>query len=130
MREPITTRRAGVGDLEAILDNLLAGFRSFIEFAPAGWVPPEPRPEVTREVLSRPDTWALLAHDSRGEMVGHVSFTPARGEPFRQPGGRWRDQPAIAGKAHLWQLFVRPSHWGRGIAGRLHDAAEALDVSR
>lgn len=123
MQEPITTRRATVADLDAILDNLMVGFKSFIEFAPPGWVPPEPRPEVTAEVLAHPETWALVAHDANGRLIGHVSFTPARGEPFDQPGGKWREQPPVPCKAHLWQLFVRPSHWGRRVAARLHDAA-------
>lgn len=130
MDEPITTRRATVEDVDAILANLIAGFHSFLEFAPAGWIPPEPRPAVTREVLARPDTWALLAHAATGEMIGHVSFTPALGDPFRQPQGKWREQPPVPGKAHLWQLFVHPEHWGRRVAARLHDAAIAEMAAR
>lgn len=130
MQEPISTRRATADDLDAIVANLMAGFQTFAEFAPAGWAPPEPRPEVTAEILARPDTWALLADDSDGAMIGHVSFTPARGEPFDQPGGRWRERPPVPGKAHLWQLFVRPSHWGRRVAARLHDAATGEMAAR
>lgn len=130
MEEPITTRPATAADLDAILANLMAGFATFTEFAPVGWEPPEPRPGVTAEVLSRVDTWAMLAHDADGELIGHVSFTPAHGDPFSQPGGKWRNQPPVPGKAHLWQLFVHPAHWGRRIAARLHDAATTEMAAR
>lgn len=31
----------------------------------------------------------------------------------------------VPGLAHLWQLFVLPEWWGRGVAALLHDAAIA-----
>ncbi len=119
----IQTRPATPADIDTLLVNLNAGFDSFMDFAPAGWVPPEPDRELTLRILARPSTWALLATVD-GEPAGHVSFNPARGEPFEDPEG-WRDAPATPGQAHLWQLFVLPEHWGGGVAGSLHDAALA-----
>jgi ribosomal protein S18 acetylase RimI-like enzyme len=115
----VTIRPAGVDDLEPIIANLMAGFATFTEFAPAGWQPPEPRRERTAELLAHPRTWAALALDG-SRVVGHVSFTPARGRPFEQPAGAWREEPPIPGKAHLWQLFVLPDSWGSGVATALH----------
>jgi ribosomal protein S18 acetylase RimI-like enzyme len=34
-------------------------------------------------------------------------------------------RPLVPGLAHLWQLFVQPEWWGRGVAPLLHDAALA-----
>lgn len=48
-------------------------------------------------------------------MAGHVAFMPAT------LALRVSDEPGLA---HFWMLFVRPSHWGTGLAGELH--AEAL----
>jgi len=123
MEATITTRSATRDDLDAILANLMAGFESFLEFAPAGWEPPEPRLDITERILCRPDTWALIADDADGRAIAHVAFTPARGQPFREPAGAWRDRPPIPGMAHLWQLFVQPAYWGQRVAARLHDAA-------
>src|SRR5688572_12409365 len=110
MPHEIVTRVATVDDIDAMLANLRAGFQSYAEFAPAGWRVPEPDRNLTLSILARPTTWALLA-TAEGRTVGHVSFTPARGDPFSDPEG-WRDAPTTTGKAHLWQLFVLPEHWG------------------
>ena len=117
----LDTRPAGADDIDALLATLQAGFDSYADFAPPGWEPPRPDRDLTMGILERPSTWALLASVD-GRPVGHVAFTPARGDPFSDPDG-WRDAEAVPGKAHLWQLFVVPEHWGAGIAGPLHDAA-------
>ena len=122
----IATRPAGAGDIDFMLANLRAGFRSYADFAPGGWVPPEPDRELTLGILERPTTWAVLA-TLDDEPIAHVSFTPARGDPFTDPEG-WRDAAWTPGKAHLWQLFVLPEYWGAGIAGPLHEAA--IDAMR
>ena len=121
MTPEIVTRPATVADIDALLTNLEAGFGSYADFAPPGWGPPRPDRELTLRILERPSTWALLA-EVAGRPVAHVSFTPARGDPFEDPEG-WRDAPPTPGLAHLWQLFVLPEFWGAGIAGPLHDAA-------
>ncbi|MEA2198362.1 MAG: hypothetical protein QOJ25_2413 [Solirubrobacteraceae bacterium] len=120
---PISTRRATVADLDALIADVQAGFDSYVEFAPLGWVPPdvEADGELMAELLSDEETWALLALAGR-DPVGHIAFTPAR---RRAPGQPWATSPATPGLAHLWQLFVLPNWWGRGVAPLLHDAAVA-----
>ncbi len=116
---PATTR-----DVDALVANLQAGFDSYRDFAPLGWVPPDVTRERERilETLEDSGTWALLALSDE-QPVGHVSFFPAR---EREPGESlrdWRARPMIPGAAHLWQLFVLPAWWGSGVAPLLHDAA-------
>jgi GNAT superfamily N-acetyltransferase len=120
---PISTRRATVADLDILIDDVQAGFDSYVDFAPLGWVPPELGAEggIMAELLADSDTWALLAR-ADGDPVGHIAFTPAR---MRAAGRPWATSPAAPGLAHLWQLFVLPAWWGRGVAPLLHDAAVA-----
>jgi GNAT superfamily N-acetyltransferase len=120
----IELRRAGVDDVDVLLADVQAGFESYVEFAPAGWVPPkllQARPD-TIERLADPGAWELLA-ESDGHPAGHVAFVPGREHlPGATPGG-WRAEPIVPGLAHLWQLFVLPDWWGQGVAAALHDAA-------
>jgi GNAT superfamily N-acetyltransferase len=124
MAEPLSTRRATVEDAEAMLATVEAGFASYADFAPEGWRPPPVDVERGRmtALLMEPSTWALLAIDD-ADVVGHFAFTPARERGAGEtPTGFWRDRPPIPGMAHLWQLFVLPAWWGRGVAPMLHEA--------
>jgi GNAT superfamily N-acetyltransferase len=121
----LETHRASIADVDVLLANVQAGFDSFAEFAPLGW---EPRPverdrEWTIEVLSDRQTWALLGL-AGGRPVGHVAFVPAR-EPGHDDERHWSERARIPGLAHLWQLFVLPDWWGRGVAPALHAASVA-----
>jgi GNAT superfamily N-acetyltransferase len=126
----IETRPATVADADAVIADVQAGFDSYKSFAPSGWRPPPfaERREMVAELLADADTWALLAL-ADGRPVGHVSFYPAR---ERGPGERrhWRRRTLIPGLAHLWQLFVLPDWWGRGVAPALHGAAVAEMATR
>jgi GNAT superfamily N-acetyltransferase len=126
MTLPITTRRAGPADLDALLANLASGFASYVEFAPEGWRPPDihARRDWEAGVLADPATWALLAL-VENRPVGHVAFMAARDRSAGQGSADWRSRPVVQGLAHLWQLFVLPDWWGRGVAPLLHDAAIA-----
>jgi GNAT superfamily N-acetyltransferase len=122
--QPVPTRRATVDDAETMLTIVQAGFASYAEFAPDGWRPPPAHGDRERmtSLLKEPSTWALLAIDD-GKVVGHFAFTPARERGAGEaPTGFWRDRPPIPGMAHLWQLFVLPAWWGRGVAPMLHTA--------
>jgi hypothetical protein len=79
MAGPISTRRATVDDVEAMLTIVAAGFGSYVKLAPPGWRPPPMHGdrELMATLLADPATWALLALDD-GEVVGHFAFTPAR----------------------------------------------------
>ncbi|HWC87295.1 MAG TPA: GNAT family N-acetyltransferase [Solirubrobacteraceae bacterium] len=118
---PIFTRRASVADLDVLTADVQAGFDSYVEFAPLGWLAPEVEAdtELMVELLNDGETWALLALDG-SDPVGHIAFTPSR---RRAPGQPWASSPSTPGLAHLWQLFVLPAWWGRGVAPLLHDAA-------
>jgi len=125
MTTMVVTRRASNRDLDALIADVAAGFASYVEFAPSGWQPPDISTERgrTAEQLADPATWALLALVD-GSPAGHVAFFPGR---RRAPGGapgEGESEP-IPGLAHLWQLFVLPEWWGRGVAPVLHDAAIA-----
>jgi GNAT superfamily N-acetyltransferase len=128
----ITTRQATVEDVDTLLAIARPGFESYAEFAPPGWRPPVRIVErgYAAELLADPETWALLAF--AGELpVGHFGFTPGRERSAGEtPPANWRERPAVPGLAHLWQLFVLPEWWGRGIAPMLHEAGIAEMRSR
>jgi GNAT superfamily N-acetyltransferase len=122
----IVTRRANARDLETVIADVQAGFDSYVSFAPAGWRPPAMASERERtlELLEHPDTWGLIAlADDR--PLGHVAFFPGRERADEGEGADWSQRPLVPGLAHLWQLFVQPEWWGRGVAPLLHDAALA-----
>lgn len=114
-RPEIETRRAGREDIDLLLADVQAGFDSYVEFAGPGWRPPDAFAgrDRSEELLGDPATWALIALVG-GRPAGHIAFCPAR-----VPG----ESALIAGMAHLWQLFVLPEWWGRGVAASLHAAA-------
>jgi len=118
----IAMRRATVEDLEVLLADVQAGFASYVEFAPAGWRPPDVYGERQRtaEFLGHSDSWALAAY-ADGQPAGHVAFFQARSPD--DAAITWHDREPIPGLAHLWQLFVRPPWWGEGVAPLLHEAA-------
>jgi GNAT superfamily N-acetyltransferase len=102
-----------------------AGFDSYRGLAPAGWRPLDVAADSERraELLAGPATWALIAF-ADDSAVGHVAFFPGR-EPAGGSAKPWKERGVIPGVAHLWQLFVLPEWWGRGVAPLLHDAATA-----
>ncbi len=117
-----------MGDADAMLANVQSGFDSYVAFAPLGWQAPDATAARDRTVarLADPGTWAMLAL-SGGSPVGHVAFVPARELAAGGPRRPDAERALIPGLGHLWQLFVLPEWWGRGVASRLHDAAaEAL----
>jgi GNAT superfamily N-acetyltransferase len=117
----ITTRLATVADLDVFVADVQAGFDSYVEFAPLGWVPHEvwADREGIGARLADVDTWGLIAL-AEGAPVGHIAFTPAHRRTAQEPPAA---RPVIPGLAHLWQLFVLREWWGAGVAPILHDAA-------
>jgi GNAT superfamily N-acetyltransferase len=109
----LTFRQATAKDSPLMAESVGIGFESYRAFAPPGWEPPPFAVEVTtiRERIVRADAWALLAFDG-DEPAGQVALLA---------------DPAPA-TAYLWQLFLRPAHWGTGLADRLHQAF--LDEAR
>jgi GNAT superfamily N-acetyltransferase len=107
-----TLRRGGLGDGDAIARLNHDSFRDYLTFAPPDWEPPALEEEGSwmREHLGHPDMWCQVA-EADGEHLGHVAFLPAA--IARAP----TDEPGLA---HFCTLFVRPSHWGTGLATELH----------
>ena len=111
----VTIRSAGVDDAEAIAAvhnaSLQASYRPLIPERIAHLVldPPEVAPRIPgwRRCLEKPRvSTTLLACDDR-EVVGFCTLRAAPGD----------DAGTATGE--IWALFVRPSHWRRGIGGLL-----------
>ena len=126
MDAELEVRRASAEDAPAFLAHVQAGFDSYVEFAPSSWRPPRVAGEQQRtaQLLRDPETWGVIAF-AAGHAVGHVAFVPARERVPGESAADWTLQRRLPGFAHLWQLFVLPEWWGRGIAARLHGAAVA-----
>jgi ribosomal protein S18 acetylase RimI-like enzyme len=108
-------RRARDEDAEAVVAILLEGLETYRDFAPNGWDPPKVRVHVVRSGLRDAARWCLVA-ETGGGIGGYVAFLAARDHRVPDP------DPQLA---HLGQLFVRPPHWGTGLAPRLLVAAVA-----
>ena len=110
----VTIRSAGVDDAEAIAAvhtaSLQASYRPLIpdRIAPLVLDPPEAAPRIPgwRRCLERPRVSTTLVACDNHAVVG---FCTLRSTPGRGAG---------AATGEVWALFVRPSHWRRGI-GRL-----------
>jgi GNAT superfamily N-acetyltransferase len=120
---PLETRIATPRDAPEISASVAEGFESYREWAPEGWAPLTPTPEMLatlRSRLSDEDVWCLLALED-GEAAGHVALARTSGE---------EPEPAPPGMINLWQLFVRRRWQGSGIATTLMGAAVAEAARR
>jgi GNAT superfamily N-acetyltransferase len=114
----VVDRPARVSDAEAIADLMRACDATYEQWLPRGWTPPEVGAELTTRFMD-PDRWSLAVEED-GELVGFASFRQAHDDS--DPGVR--SGPPLAGVAHVGAVFVRPSHWRRGIAARMLSLAE------
>ena len=107
MAAGLTFREGTVADAAAMAETVGIGFDGYRAFAPPGWEPPRFSVEVAaiRSRIVGDDAWAVVALDG-DEPAGHVAL-------LADPS---------PGTVYLWQLFLRPAHWGTGLAGSLHDA--------
>jgi GNAT superfamily N-acetyltransferase len=107
-----------IAELAALVADAFTAYRAF---APPDWQAPSAGAQV--EVLERwitdPDFWGELAAVDGRTPVGHTTFVPAERHSVRAA----RD-PVVA---HLGHLFVRPAHWGSGVAAQL--LARAADAA-
>jgi GNAT superfamily N-acetyltransferase len=109
----LTFREATARDAPEMAETVGIGFDTYRAFAPPGWEPPPFAVAVAaiRSRMAGHDAWALLARDGDAP-AGHIALL---------------SDPA-PGTVYLWQLFIRPPHWGSGLADRLHE--EFLEASR
>jgi GNAT superfamily N-acetyltransferase len=110
-------RPARDSDAAAIAAIVLEGDATFGDFAPPGWTPPAFEVELhhARDAVASPHRWIAVAVVG-DEVVGYTTFVAARLTRVSS------DEPGLA---HLGRLFVRPAHWGTGVATALNAAAVA-----
>jgi GNAT superfamily N-acetyltransferase len=115
----LVVRPLAAGDGPALAALVEACDRSYRDWAPAGWTPPEIPPDWAAR-FAEPERWSRCALDAAGAMVAFASFRPAR--TSETPGRA--DGPLLAGVGHLGAMFVHPARWREGIAGSLLRSAE------
>jgi len=114
----VRLRPVDVTDVRALLAITSEGMEGYREFAGPDWQPPS-FDELDTVAIDAVATWILAEED--GEPVGHTLLIPA--SRSREPV----DDPSLG---HLMQLFVRPSHWGSGVAATLNQAIVAAAGER
>ena len=104
-------RELSRGDLDAVIELISRCDHSYLEWAPAGWRPPDLGwyRERWEERLPHREMWARGAFDRSGELVGFVAFGP---------------EPGRSRVAHVNAVFVDPAHWRRGVGRSLLAMAE------
>jgi GNAT superfamily N-acetyltransferase len=112
-------------DAQGLIALARACDETYLEWAPAGWSVPEASSGWAERFLG-PDRWARVAVDRVGRLVASIAFRPAHVEPSPGPVVG----PPLPGVAHVGILFVHPSRWRQGIAGRMLDSAEAAMAER
>jgi GNAT superfamily N-acetyltransferase len=99
------------GDMEALTELARRCDETYLEWTPPGWIVPVAPPRWADRYL-RDDAWARVAFEDDA-LIATVAF--------RAETGRL---------AHVGLVFVRPSHWRRGIAARMLGLAEREMRSR
>lgn len=77
--------------------------------------PPAPEVAATVGEILRAEGTQLFVAEADGDLVAMACTTPGRHEG----NSRGQLMPQLC---HIQMIFVRPTHWGRGIGGRLLDA--------
>jgi GNAT superfamily N-acetyltransferase len=113
--DALVFRPATAEDASMLAAVLVEGFETYRAFAPPEFVVPavEDVTAMLEPRLEKPTVWSLLAEEESG-VAGYVALLPAADSRRPDPDPRL---------AHFWQLFVRASWWGTGLAARLHTAA-------
>jgi GNAT superfamily N-acetyltransferase len=115
--EGIRVQRAGPADVGRVTAVVEDGIDAYREWAP-DWTPPRPTDEQRERLranFENDDAWILMAL-ADDEVVGVVSMAAKT--------AAHRDPPP-PGTIYLWQMFVRPSWQGTGLAQALMDVAFA-----
>jgi GNAT superfamily N-acetyltransferase len=104
-------------DAEPLAALVRACDATYLDWAPAGWTPPEVGADWSAR-FGEPERWSVVTEDA-GALVGFASFRPAFEE--EAPG---KSGGLLEGVAHVGAVFVAPTHWRRRIAARMLAAAE------
>jgi GNAT superfamily N-acetyltransferase len=107
MEEGLSIRRATTDDADTILDCLRSAFEPYRDrYTPEAYRDTTLTPQTLRRRLETMSVF--VAADPAGEITGTIACAPVGG-----------------GEGHLRGMAVRPAWHGRGVAGRLLEAAEA-----
>ena len=110
--------RDDIDELAAMVADVCVGYRLF---ASPGWEPPavDEQVRVLQRWIEDPDFWGERAC-VEGALAGHATVIPAVRHSFRPVSD--------TSLAHLGHLFVKPEHWGSGVAPELlaHATGAAL----
>jgi len=103
-------------DLQPILELVGACDRTYVEWAPQGWEPPDLALDQARwtKDWDQPDRWARGAIEHSERLIGMVGWRAQRDDYGR----------VLRGVAHVSALFVHPDRWREGIAEALLQIAE------
>lgn len=115
--DDLELRQLELEDVAAISGLIGACDRSYLEWAPDEWSPPEISSDLEkwRRRLAEDEHWTLGALDAQGDLVG---MTAARQATVGEP------EVPIACRGHLGALFVHPSRWRQRIGVGLLERAE------
>jgi GNAT superfamily N-acetyltransferase len=121
--EPLTFSAIAPADIDELAALVADSFAAYRAFAPAGWRPPgaSAQTRVLRGWIEKPDFWGELVREGR-VLVGHATVVPAVQHSFQAA-----PDPTLA---HLGHLFVRPRHWGSGVAAQLLARATTAAAGR
>ena len=119
----LQTRTPTPADAGALSALIRACERSYLDWAPAGWTPPELESDWPAR-LTEPGRWSLVAVDEA--LVAYAAFRPARSE--ETPGAP--SGPPLPDVAHLAALYVHPTRWRQGLGAAMLARAEAAMRAR
>jgi len=101
----VNLRPLTAGDMDALTELARVCDETYVTWTPPGWVVPVAPPHWADRYLED-DAWAMLGWDADA-LIASVAF-------------RSHSQSV----AHVGLVFVHPSRWRQGIAGRLMGLAE------
>ncbi len=112
MTEAIVFRDIVRADIDQLALAVTDAFLGYRVFAPADWQAPSASEQanVLLGWIADPSFSGELACEE-GILAGHATFIPAVRHSFRPTSDTTL--------AHLGHLFVKPEHWGSGVAGKL-----------
>jgi GNAT superfamily N-acetyltransferase len=102
----VNLRPLTAGDMDALTELAHVCDETYVTWAPRGWIVPTMPPRWADRYL-QDDAFVLLGWEA-DELVASVAF---------------RSHTDTV--AHVGLVFVRPSSWRQGIAGRMMELAEA-----
>lgn len=114
----VVVRRATMADIPAVIDlavEMVVHSISPYRAAEVATVQEYRRQDLQSlyEALAMPDAGIFVAEDRTGAILGHVVVMAGRNESSTGEPQGW-----------VFDLSVKPDHWGSGLAGRLMQRAE------